>query len=159
MKVKLNKHIIFSISLIIIIVITVLFLSLVQSSSFDKESVEEIDTTDIPISAGRIIYMRIGETKTFDHVFCVYSNRWVKEGLDWEVYEISFDPGIIVSCSPNSGIIYPGDPPTVISLTVALIGKDINTDTYTGRIGVRRVSDLYDKVTVDITIVVVNRGG
>ncbi|GAG65560.1 unnamed protein product, partial [marine sediment metagenome] len=102
-------------------------------------------------STERIFYTKIGETTTFEHAFWVYSNRWTKEGIGWEVSNISFASGIIVSCNPNKGIIYNGDPPLPISITVTVVG---NADVYKGKIEVQRVGDSYDKDEVKIIIVV-----
>lgn len=151
MKVKLNKRIL---CILLIIFLIAVVLLLVQCSGFDKESVEEINTTDISVSAGRTVYMSTGETKTVEYAFWVRSKRWVKEDVNWEVCEISFDPGIVVSCSPSSGIIHRGDPPADVSLVVTAYteGK------YKGRIIVQRVDDPYDKDIIYITIHVLAGG-
>lgn len=147
MKTKHLKYIAFSI-LLVIIIIGIIAVS--QHTVLNKESVDKSKLKEIPISTDKLFYLQSGETKVFEHVFWVYSNRWTKEGISWEISNILFKPGIIVSCNPNNGTIYNGDPPVSISLIVTAF----DTGNYDGIIKVQRVNDIYDNDIVNITIIV-----
>lgn len=144
-KMRRNKYIL---SMLLVVFIIVAVLSLVQSDCFDKEqATKDMNTTDIPLPVGNQITK--GETKTFSSAFWVFSTRY--ETLNWMVCNISFDTGVVVSCSPNNGILYPGDSPTAIDITVTATG---DVGRYDGNISICRVGDPYDTETVEVIILV-----
>ncbi len=102
-----------------------------------------------------ILLLQKGEIKEFDNVFWVLDNRW--ETLNWEVCDISynFDSGLAdITIAPNSGFIYPGNPPTPIDIIV-----DASNENFQGgniKIRIQRVGDAEDNDTINLSLVVIN---
>jgi len=98
-----------------------------------------------------ILYMEKDEANTFENAFWIWSTRW--ETLEWEVNDTysQENTNFTVSYTPDSGIMYLGDPLTPVDLTIIAPNK---VGIYYGVIKIERVGDPRDNDTVGITLLV-----
>ena len=111
--------------------------------------------------ADPIIFIKKGETKTFDNLIWVHSSRWEK--LDWEIYDVSaenFDLSLIdYEFSPDNGTILPGDPLTPVSLYLDASNENFKGTNKELVIKIRRKNDPADNATISIIIWVIEGSG
>jgi hypothetical protein len=101
-----------------------------------------------------VLFVRKGEINEFNNVFWVHSKFW--ETLEWEVYNKSHPNIDDITIIPESGVIYPGDSLTPVSIIIDARDEEFSEDWLI--IEIQRVGDPLDNDGIGINMILMEPG-